>query len=206
MLIFLSKKITFLATPKTGTTAVELALKPRAEIVFSRNRKHITALRYARKIAPFLEDTFHVRPASVAVMREPVDQIRSWYKYRSQSRLDGTKLSTKDITFEQFVREVISPSPPERARIGRQFNFLTDGRSDVMADHIFAYEHQESFLLFMSEKLEHPVEPAARNISPKVDAPLGAETLAMLKDARAEDFILYDAVLAEGGHLHTPQA
>ncbi|MGJ8557019.1 MAG: hypothetical protein ACSHW6_08260, partial [Sulfitobacter geojensis] len=84
MLVFLRHKITFLATPKTGTTAVEMALKPRAEIVFSKNRKHITAVRYANKIAPFLEDTFGVRPASVAVMREPVDQIRSWYKYRSQ--------------------------------------------------------------------------------------------------------------------------
>lgn len=205
MLIFLSQKIAFLATPKTGTTAVELALKPRAEIVFARNRKHITALRYARKIAPFLEDTFDVRPASVAVMREPVDQIRSWYKYRSQGRLDGTKLSTKDITFEQFVREVISPKPPERARIGRQFNFLTDGKSEVMADHIFAYEHQETFLMFMSERLQHPVEPAAKNISPKVDAPLSDEALALLREARAEDFILYDALLAEGGHLHSPQ-
>ncbi|WP_386628200.1 hypothetical protein [Sulfitobacter geojensis] len=72
MLVFLRHKITFLATPKTGTTAVEMALKPRAEIVFSKNRKHITAVRYANKIAPFLEDTFGVRPASVAVMREPV--------------------------------------------------------------------------------------------------------------------------------------
>lgn len=206
MLIFLSKKIAFLATPKTGTTAVEMALKPRAEIVFSRNRKHITASRYRKKIAPFLEDTFDVRPDAVAVMREPVDQIRSWYKYRSQARLDGTPLSTKDITFEAFVREVISSKPSERARIGRQFNFLTDGRSEVMAEHIFAYEHQEVFLMFMSERLEHPVEPAAKNVSPQIDAPLSDETLALLRQARAEDFMLYEAILAEGGHLHTPQS
>ena len=62
MLVFLRHKLTFLATPKTGTTAVEMALKPRAEIVFSKSRKHITAARYANKIAPFLEDTFGVRP------------------------------------------------------------------------------------------------------------------------------------------------
>ena len=115
MLIFLRHKLAFLATPKTGTTAVEMALKSRAEIVFSKSRKHITALRYANKIAPFLEDTFDVRPASVAVMRDPVDQIRSWYKYRSQKRLDGTELSTKGISFEQFVREVISEDAPARA-------------------------------------------------------------------------------------------
>ena len=203
MLIFLRHKLAFLATPKTGTTAVEMALKSRAEIVFSKSRKHITALRYANKIAPFLEDTFDVRPASVAVMRDPVDQIRSWYKYRSQKRLDGTELSTKGISFDQFVREVISEDAPARAQIGRQFNFLTDGRDRVMANHIFAYEQQEAFLMFMSEHLRHPVELAAKNISPRIDAPLDDETLTLLKQARAEDFVLYDAVMAAGGHLHT---
>ena len=205
MLVFLRHKLTFLATPKTGTTAVEMALKPRAEIVFSKNRKHITALRYANKIAPFLEDTFGVRPASVAVMREPVDQIRSWYKYRSQKRLDGSKVSTKDISFDQYVREVISNDAPERARIGRQFNFLTDGKTKVMADHIFAYENPEAFLMFLSEHLQHPVEIAPKNVSPKVDAPLSVETMELLREARAEDFMLYDEVMAQGGHLITPQ-
>ncbi len=203
MLVFLRHKITFLATPKTGTTAVEMALKPRAEIVFSKNRKHITALRYARKIAPFLEDTFGVRPASVAVMREPVDQIRSWYKYRSQKRLDGTALSTRDISFDQFVLEVVSDNPPERARIGRQFNFLTDGKTQVMTDHIFAYETQERFLMFLSEHLQHPVDIPARNVSPKVAAPLEPATLALLRKIRAEDFILYDEVVSKGGHLQS---
>ncbi len=202
MLVFLRHKITFLATPKTGTTAVEMALKPRAEIVFSKNRKHITALRYANKIAPFLEDTFGVRPASVAVMREPVDQIRSWYKYRSQKRLDGTAVSTKGISFDQFAREVVADDPPQRARIGRQFNFLTDGKSRVMADHIFAYEAPENFLMFMSEHLQHPVEIPPKNVSPHVDAPLDPATLAHLREVRAADFILYDAVIQAGGHLH----
>lgn len=206
MLVFLRHKITFLATPKTGTTAVEMALKPRAEIVFSKNRKHITAVRYANKIAPFLEDTFGVRPASVAVMREPVDQIRSWYKYRSQKRLDGTKQSTKGISFDQFVREVVSDKPPERAQIGRQFSFLTDGKTRVMADHVFAYDHQEAFLMFLSEHLQHPVEITPKNVSPLIDAPLGDETLALLREVRAEDFMLYDAVMEAKGHLVTPQA
>lgn len=201
MLVFLRHKITFLATPKTGTTAVEMALKSRAEIVFSKNRKHITAVRYANKVAPFLEDTFGVRPASVAVMREPVDQIRSWYKYRSQKRLDGTKLSTKGISFDQFVREVVSDKPPERARIGRQFSFLTDGKTRVMADHVFAYEQPEKFLAFLSQHLQHTVEIAPKNVSPLIDAPLSEETLALLREVRAEDFMLYDEILAANGHL-----
>ena len=52
MLIFLRHRLAFLATPKTGTTAVEMARRLRAEVVFAKNRKHVTALRYARKVAP----------------------------------------------------------------------------------------------------------------------------------------------------------
>ena len=67
MLIFLSRDLTFLATPKTGTTAVEMALKPEAEIIFSRGRKHLTALRYRRRVLPFLQETFSASPEALAV-------------------------------------------------------------------------------------------------------------------------------------------
>ena len=204
MLIFLRHELAYLATPKTGTTAVEMTLKPRAEIIFARNRKHTTAARYANKVAPFLQDTFGVRPASVAVMREPVEQIRSWYRYRSQRRLDGTPQSTKDISFDQFVSEVISDNPPPRAQIGRQFSFLTDGQGRVMVNHLFSYAHPQSFLMFLSERLQHPVEPPEKNISPIIDAPRSLETLSALRTARAEDFALYDNIMAQGGHLFTP--
>ena len=73
MLIFLRHNLAFLATPKTGTTAVEMALKPHADIIFTKRRKHLNAVRYQRKVAPFLHDTFGKRPRSVAVMRDPVD-------------------------------------------------------------------------------------------------------------------------------------
>lgn len=200
MLIFLRHKIAFLATPKTGTTAVEMALRPRAEIIFTRNRKHTTAARYANKVAPFLEDTFGVRPASVAVMRDPVDQIRSWYKYRAQERMAGTDVSTRDTSFDDYVREVISDAPPARAQIGRQFSFLTNGVGEVLVDHLFAYERQEVFHGFLSEALGEPVTIEARNVSPPIDAPLGDETLALLRTARPEDFALHEAILAKGGH------
>ncbi|WP_299564048.1 hypothetical protein [uncultured Sulfitobacter sp.] len=205
MLVFLRHKITFLATPKTGTTAVELALKSRAEIIFAKNRKHVTAARYANQIAPFLEQTFNVRPESVAVMREPVDQIRSWYKYRSQKRLDGSELSTQGISFDQFVSEVCADNPPERAQIGRQFSFLTDGKDRVMADHLFAYEDQDGFVAFLSKRLKHPVELGEKNVSPHVDALLSGPVLDRLRTVRAADFALYDAIRSGGGHLQTPR-
>lgn len=201
MLIFLRQNLTYLAAPKTGTTAVEVALKPQAEIVFARSRKHTTAARYAKKVAPFLQDTFGVSPPSVAVMRDPVDQIRSWYKYRGQPKLAGTPVSTQDISFDDFVLEVISDNPPERAGIGRQFSFLTDGAGQIMADHIFSYAHQADFVAFLSDRLAQPVDLTSRNVSPTRDAEIGADALVALKQARAEDFDLYDRILAAGGYI-----
>lgn len=205
MLIFLRHRLAFLATPKTGTTAVEMALRPQAEIVFAKNRKHVTALRFARKIAPFLEDTFGVRPEAVAIMRNPTDQIASWFRYRGADRLLGTDLSTRGLSFDAYVREVIRDEPPPRAQIGSQFNFLTDGNGTVMAQHVFAYEHQPDFRQFMADRLKTDVTLKPRNVSPGADTGLSAETLGLLRDARAPEFALYDRVIAARGHLVTPR-
>lgn len=205
MLIFLRHKLAFLATPKTGTTAVEMALRPQAEIVFGKNRKHVTAVRYARKVAPFLEDTFGVRPDAVAIMRNPTDQIASWFRYRNADRLVGSDLSTRDITFDAYVREVICDDPPPRAQIGSQYNFLTDGNGTVMAEHVFAYESQPDFRQFMADRLDKDVTFKPKNVSPRGETDLSGETLALLRAERAAEFDLYDRIKAVGGHLITPQ-
>ncbi|KKK81497.1 hypothetical protein LCGC14_2812840, partial [marine sediment metagenome] len=203
MLIFLSRELTFLATPKTGTTAVEMALKPAAEIVFSRNRKHLTALRYKKRVLPFLQDTFSASPEPLAVMRDPIEQIRSWYRYRSQPRLDGKALSTKGLTFEQFALEVISDAPPPRAQIGSQFSFLTPGQGDLLVQHLFAYESQPAFRDFLADRLGREIKLKPKNVSPDVPAPLSSEVEARLRAARAKEFALYDRLMAAEGYLHT---
>lgn len=205
MLIFLRHGLAYLATPKTGSTAVEMALQPQAEIAFCKNRKHMTAARYARKVAPFLEDTFGVRPEAVAVMRAPIDQIASWYRYRRADRLLGTDRSTRGLSFDAYVREVISDDPPPRAQIGSQFNFLTDGTGRVMAAHVFAYEAQPAFRAFLSQRLKTTVTFGISNVSPDADSTLDGQTIARLRDVRASEFALYDRLIAAGGHLVTRQ-
>lgn len=205
MLIFLRHRLTFLATPKTGTTAVELALRPRAEIIFARNRKHLTAQRYRRKVAPFLAQTFGVSPETVAVMRDPVEQIRSWFRYRHAARLDGTEFSARDMSFDDFVLAVIAEDPPPPARIGSQLGFLSSGRDTLLVDHLFAYENQPQFRTFMAERLKTEVTFEPRNVSPDRAAPLSAEVESRLREARAAEFALYDRLREAGGHLQTPQ-
>ena len=201
MLVFPESRLTYLAVPKTGTTAIEMALRPRAEIIFAKARKHITARRYTSKVAPFLSSTFGIETETVAIMRDPVEQIRSWYKYRRREELIGQPRSTAGMSFDDFVQAVISDDPPEFAKIGSQFRFLTDKTGAVIVDHLFDYSALPAFLTFMSNRLAGPVELKEINVSPRSDAPLSDAVRPELKAKRSEEFALYER-LSQTGYLH----
>ncbi|MEL7100028.1 MAG: hypothetical protein AAGM84_14475 [Pseudomonadota bacterium] len=200
MLVFSKENLAFLAVPKTGTTAFEMALRPRADIIFGKQRKHMPAQRYAKKVAPWLEETFGISPEPMAVMRDPVEQIRSWFRYRSGPRQAGTPVSTKGCSFDEFVLAVISGDAPEFARIGSQHAFLT-GDGKVQVKHLFAYEQQPVFRSFLAGRFGEDIEMKQKNVSPHADAPLSPVVEAQLRTARAAEFALYDQVLDAGGHF-----
>ena len=208
MLVFSEQSLVYFAVPKTGTTAVEMALKPRADIVFTKQRKHMTAQRFHTRVAPFLRDTFDLLPDRVAVIRDPVDQIRSWYRYRSGPRRAGTARSTNGCSFDDFVLAVISDTPPAFAGIGSQYNMLTSGHlkktGDLLVHHLFAYDHQPLFRGFLSDRFGTDIVLKQKNVSPDAPAPLDPEIEAQLRKVRAREFELYDQVMQAGGHLvHT---
>lgn len=204
MLIFTPQSLAFIAVPKTGTTAVELALKPKADILFTKHRKHMTARRFHNKIAPFLSDVFDLRPDRLAVMRDPEEQIRSWYRYRSRNRPVVTEKSTDGMSFDQFVLDVIADDPPPYAQIGSQLNMLTSGRGEVLVHHIFSYETPTLFRTFLDDRFGQEIVLKQKNISPSADAPLDPSTRHKLRIARAGEFDLYRRVADAGGHLLTP--
>ena len=101
MLVFFKENLVFLAVPKTGTTAYETALRGRADIIYRKrpSLKHTPARKFVRVIAPYLDSAHDLRPETMAVIREPVDQMRSWYRYRQKPALDGAPNSTKGMSF-----------------------------------------------------------------------------------------------------------
>ena len=70
MLIFLAPRIVLLSVPKTGTTALEEALAPRAEIAFRSDPsvKHLNLRQYLNRIQPLIARPMPV--ASVALLGE----------------------------------------------------------------------------------------------------------------------------------------
>ena len=203
MLVFSAQNLAFIAVPKTGTTAVEMALRNHADIIFTKHRKHMTAQKFDRRLAPFLDRSFGIRPERMAVLRDPEEQIRSWYRYRKGKRQKGSDKSTFDISFDAFVRDVISDDPPPHAGIGSQWNMVTGG-GRVLVHHLFAYESQPVLRAFLDDRFGERIEIRSRNVSPPVDAPLDDSTRRALRRARAEEFALHDRIREAGGHLVSP--
>lgn len=203
MLVFSNQSLAFIAVPKTGTTAVEMALKPRADIIFTKQRKHMPAHRFHSKIAPFLDKTFNLRPDCMAVMRDPVEQIRSWYRYRTGERQKGTTKSTFDMSFDEFVLAIISDEPPAFAGIGSQFRMVAAKNGDVLVHHLFAYETQPLFRAFLNDRFGEEIKLKQKNVSPDAEAPLDPQTHDKLREARKGEFELYSRLRDAGGHLIT---
>jgi hypothetical protein len=199
--IFFQQNLAFLAVPKTGTTAVEMSLRKYADIIFAKSRKHLTAGQFHNRVAPFLNRLYKVQPERLAVMREPVEQIRSWYRYRLRLDADTKAKSSAHVSFDEFVRAVISDDPPPFAGIGSQYRFLTLADGTVPLHHLFAYEDGDRLLSFFEDRFQRALEFPPRNVSPLVDAPLSPETERALRQARAQEFDLYDRLRDAGGYL-----
>ena len=74
MLVFWQQRLALLATPKTGTTAIEAALESLAAVVIQRppQLKHTSVHRFHRFIGPYLETSAGEPFTVVALMREQV--------------------------------------------------------------------------------------------------------------------------------------
>ncbi len=197
MLIFWEQRLVFLATPKAGSTAIEAALAPLAAITFERPpvMKHTPAYRYHRFIAPYLErSSGGARFTTFALMREPLDWLRSWYRFRQREDVEGTDRSTVGMSFDAFLDAYMQKPRPAVADIGAQSRFLSDKSGGVGVDHLFRYESLDSFLGFLEERLDCEVVLPRVNVSPDVAVEIGPEAEARLRAFATADFTLYESL------------
>ena len=105
MLVFTKSRLVFLAMPKTGSTAYHTALGPHADLVITDppELKHAPIYRCDRFFRPIYDKVCGVELETLAVMREPVSWLGSWYRYRQRPFLNGKPNSTAGISFDDFV-------------------------------------------------------------------------------------------------------
>jgi hypothetical protein len=196
MLVFWDQRLAFLATPKTGSTAIAAALESLAAGSIQRPPllKHTTVRRFRRFVGPYLETASNDQFTLVALMREPRDWLGSWYRYRQREETDPAK-STAGISFDDFVRAWCSDPKPKWADVGSQALFLRP-RQGKGVDRLFRYEEIDRFVDFLEDRLGCEVILPRLNVSPVGATDLTPETEALLRDVAAEDFQLYQTLLA----------
>ncbi len=198
MLVFWAEKLVMLAVPKTGTTALQGALAPRASIVLRDPPvlKHSPVARYKRFLQPmFAQGGGQADMETFALVRDPVDWLSSWYRYRHRDDLVGHPNSTRDISFDDFVVEYCKGKPAPFANVGSQGKFLTLGDKSVGVTHLYKYEAMPSALTFLCQRLsKDEITLKQKNVSPAMDVTLSANVEARLREKRAFEF----AVWAQG--------
>lgn len=200
MLVFWKARLVLLAVPKTGTTALEQALLPHADtaILNPPRHKHCTLRRYRAQLQGFFEQHGQHPMEVMAVIREPVGWLSSWYRYRSRDAIAGRANSTQGISFDAFVEAWLQEDPPAFAKVGRQSRFVANEDGTLGVDHLFSHARLEEAVQFLEDRVGKRLQPGRSNVSPQLPTELSAPILKRLHDEAAEDFALWEKVQARG--------
>lgn len=195
MLVFAKKRLVILAMPKTGTTALESALAPMADVVMRDppNLKHTTAYRYHQHLKPYFEKCGMADMNVLCVLRHPVDWLNSWYRYRQRPAVDGKPHSTKDMSFDHFANEYAKDDPASWAQVGDPARFVRNGKGDLLVDHLVQYEQMDMLVTFLEDRLGTTIDLKQKNVSPKGDVELNRQTYNKLLRKKPQMFEDWDA-------------
>lgn len=196
MMVFYKARLVLLSVPKTGTTALQTALRPHADMVISDppELKHSPLYRYNRWVRPMFEKVCGAELEVAAVMREPVSWLGSWYRFRQREELTRHPASTAQISFDQFVDDYCMGQRPPHANVGSQAKFLEAQPNGCRVHHLFAYEDLPRLHRFLANRLGLNIETQPENVSPFGDLTLRPQTLEKLKRKHPEEFALYQSI------------
>ncbi|MEO1640067.1 MAG: gamma-glutamyl kinase [Pseudomonadota bacterium] len=194
MLVFWKENLVLLAVPKTGSTALEGALAPRASLVLRDppHLKHAPCYRYKRFLKPFFKQAGGQDPELMAVVRNPVDWLGSWYRYRTRDDLAGHENSTRGISFDDFVLEYCKGDPAPFANVGSQDRFLRINDGELGVRHLFQYEQWDQVIGYLEGRLGMQVTLKQKNVSPKMDLALSTGVEERLREKRAAEFAVWE--------------
>ncbi len=197
MLVFWKQNLAILSVPKTGTTALEAALSPHADIVISNppELKHLPVYRYSRFMEKMFDKATGRKPETVAVVREPIDWLGSWFRYRQRPELQGRPNSTAEVSFDDFVLEYTKGKPAPFANVGSQARFLA-GEDDALCGvtHLFRYDQLHQLYAFLQERLGREIATERMNVSPAGQLNLSDEVAEHFRRKCPQEFELYESV------------
>ena len=196
MLVFFKERLAFLSVPKTGSTAYQTALGQRADMVITDPPllKHAPVYRYNRFIRPMFLNVCDVEMELLAVMRDPISWLSSWYRYRQRPFMKDKPNNTHGITFDEFVLAYMKGKRPGFAEVGSQLKFLERQPNGTGITHLFAYEDQPRLQAFLEERLAVKLDLARENVSPSFEVHLSVDIEERFRRKFSDEFALYDSI------------
>lgn len=196
MLVFYKERLAFLSVPKTGTTAYQTALAARADMVITDPPllKHAPVYRYNRFIRPMFLNVCDAEMELMAVMRDPISWLSSWYRYRQRPFMKDKPNNTHGITFDEFVLAYMKGKRPGFAEVGSQLKFLERQPNGTGITHLFAYENQTRLQSFLEDRLNVKLSLARENVSPSIEVSLSSDVETRFRKKFADDFAFYDSI------------
>ena len=191
----------FLAIPKTGTSAIETAFRPYAQIAPQGIPaiKHTRYAEFQRFLQPFLAAKGFPRESYevVCVFREPIDWLSSLWRYRSREKLADPSSPkhhnfTGGVSFEQFARAYMEDGNQGM----RQSKYVRARRGQAEVDRIFRYDRLDLLVDFMCKKIGENVGVEIKNISPERSFSLSEECERELQEFLRLEYRIYRRAIA----------
>jgi hypothetical protein len=196
MLIFWKERLVFLATPKTGSTSIETALDSLAHVAIRRppELRHMTAKNYRKYFEPLLKAGGSSGFTTVALMREPIDWLGSWYRFRQRDDIPEIERATRGLNFEEAATGYLDGTPGTNMAVGSQASFLGWDQGHVAVDRVFRYEAIDQFVHFLEDRLGCEINLPRLNVSPAGSLEISDLTERRLRKKLAIDLEIYNAL------------
>ena len=125
------------------------------------------------------------------MIREPVDWLGSWYRYRSRPGFDHARKSTQGVSFAEFVEGYLTSPSPSLPRSAGASRFVVGKSGKPAVTHMFRYENIPGMVRFLEERFGREIRLPKVNVSPKGNLELPSALRTRLETERAEDFAIY---------------
>lgn len=194
MLVSFEKRFFFVANTKTASTSIEHALLPYADLYRggSPARKHISLFKAIRKYPMVFDQPGfeHWRFFRFGVMRDPVDWISSWYRYRKGNQVDSPL--PENMSFADFWAAGDWNIQRSDGAPHLQRDMFCGPKGKVIADLIIPYDQIEPMFGQICEALKIPAPLPRKNVSKmRDDHVIPAELEEEVRQHYADDYALW---------------
>ncbi|WP_284486471.1 hypothetical protein [Sedimentitalea xiamensis] len=183
-----------LLQPKSGTTALEAALRNHAQFQVGGTPrwKHLNYCEFKE----IFGDYFERQGCEIfGVMRDPIDTMISWYRFRARDELLETRpqMSTKDRTFDEFVTGWSEKKGPAFSHYRRPSEFYRAADGSVAPITYYRYESLPALVDVLSEKIGKTLKLPVKNQSPPMEIEYDWDRLRAIPKMQAE-YDFYNAL------------